>query len=693
MTVKFSAHAEAVMRHYFGEPNPGLSKPGRELRWGERGSIKLDLESGTWADFEQKEQGGLLDLIKLREGYTEDAECFAFMRELGCDVPEPERRERPQARRGKGGGGRGRSKTVAAIYDYVDEAGELLFQAVRFEPKEFRQRRTLPDGSVVWSISEGLFGRKQGADTWRKLKGGERADETREMPAVRQVPYRLPEVLAAIHDGRTVFVVEGEKDVATLEGWGLTATCNAGGAGGWRVEFGPLFAGADVVALADNDAPGRSHAADVCALLRPHAKRLRCVEMGDVAPDLPEKGDVTDWAEAGGGSAEALARFVDAAPDWTPSLPVPPFPVFSFGDLVTYRPKEEWLVDGWLGEGQLGVLFGKPKSGKSFAALDLSMHIAHGWDWLDWIRVREGGVFYVAAEGGDGVKKRVAAWAAEYPERRDDVPFVMAPHRFDLFDGEASVAAIVSYVRAVEGATGQKFRLIVVDTLARVFGGGDENFAGDMNKIIESCDRLRAETGCAVLLVHHSAKADGAGMRGSSALYGAVDAVWEMKPMEDDEKEEIPNLKTLTLRDQKDGEAGASLTVALRQRILGHDDAGRPVTSCIVEAVQDPGRGAGRGDAPGNRPKAKSKRPSKDPAGASDQAIIDAAFAALKAAISREGEDTPEGKAVAGSAWAAQFAGGMDALRDVARALIGRQLAIRVQVGSRTLYAINDCPF
>ena len=89
---------------------------------------------------------------------------------------------------------------IVATYDYRDKAGELLFQVVRFDPKDFRQRRPEPGGGWNWSV-----------------KG------------VRVVPYRLRELLA--DKTRVVVVVEGEKNADNLARLGVLATCNAGGAG------------------------------------------------------------------------------------------------------------------------------------------------------------------------------------------------------------------------------------------------------------------------------------------------------------------------------------------------------------------------------------------------------------------------------------------------------------------------------
>jgi hypothetical protein len=124
---------------------------------------------------------------------------------------------------------------VVARYPYTDEAGCVLFEVLRLDPKGFRQRRPRPDGAWDWCLGD-----------------------------VRRVLYRLPRVLAAAQRGEAVFVVEGEKDVHALEDLGLTATTNAGGAGKWRADDAHILRGASgIIVVPDNDDAGRRHAEDV----------------------------------------------------------------------------------------------------------------------------------------------------------------------------------------------------------------------------------------------------------------------------------------------------------------------------------------------------------------------------------------------------------------------------------------------
>lgn len=169
-------------------------------------------------------------------------------------------------------------------YDYRDEEGTLLFQAVRLKsPKTFRQRR--PDGAGNWSWTLG---------------------------DVRRVLYRLPELLASPADTR-VFIVEGEKDVERLAQLNVLATTNPMGAGKWEhVDDEPLR-GRQVVILPDNDDAGTVHADDVARALLDKATETRVLRL----PDLPEKGDVSDWI-ASGGTAEALVKLASTAPLYIP---------------------------------------------------------------------------------------------------------------------------------------------------------------------------------------------------------------------------------------------------------------------------------------------------------------------------------------------------------------------------------------
>lgn len=138
-----------------------------------------------------------------------------------------------------------------ATYSYFDEQNVLLYQTLRFEkPKDFRPRVPIGNGRFRRGLPK----------------------------TVRRVLYRLPELLTT-DTAKTVFVVEGEKDVEALRDRGLIATCNVGGAGKWRDEYSESLRKRHVCILPDNDRPGRKHAHQVATALYGIAASVRVVEL------------------------------------------------------------------------------------------------------------------------------------------------------------------------------------------------------------------------------------------------------------------------------------------------------------------------------------------------------------------------------------------------------------------------------
>jgi hypothetical protein len=182
-------------------------------------------------------------------------------------------------------------------YDYHDRDGNVLFEVVRFEPKDFRQRRPDParPGEWIWN-----------------------------MDGVARVLYGLPTVLKAKAGGKPVLIAEGEKDCDRLVQQGFTATCNPGGASKagdkkWLPQFNETLTGADVVIIADKDDPGRVHAANVASNLYGKAKSVRVIELPDV-DGKPVK-DAFDFFVAGGDTGR-IFELLDTTPEWIPPTPV-----------------------------------------------------------------------------------------------------------------------------------------------------------------------------------------------------------------------------------------------------------------------------------------------------------------------------------------------------------------------------------
>jgi putative DNA primase/helicase len=321
--------APVAMRLLGDRFNERLSKPGKEFRFGSNGSIKVDIDPasdryGTFHDYEAELGGGVIDLVKHKRGVDHPG-AVSWLRTQGFLNGSPT---------SAGAAAVGTPMTAPAItmepsrivaeYDYTDEGGSLLFQVVRFEPKEFRQRKRGANGEWVWKLDR-----------------------------ARKVLYRLPELIAAVKRGDVVFVVEGEKDVESLIRLGLVATTCPGGAGKWRPEFTEFLRDADAIVIGDSDNAGRDHVAQVAAFLANVAKQVRVLDIAKAWPECPDKGDVSDWIAAGG-NADKLRALVNrtAKPEPPPqewpepkALPNELAPVTAFDTKVLPERLASWVTD------------------------------------------------------------------------------------------------------------------------------------------------------------------------------------------------------------------------------------------------------------------------------------------------------------------------------------------------------------
>lgn len=218
-------------------------------------------------------------------------------------------------------------RSILETYPYTDEDGKLLYEVVRYVPKDFRQRR--PDGQGGWE--------------WN-LKG------------VQRVLYRLPELLDAISLGETIYVCEGEKDVHALEKAGVVATTNSGGAGKWDPAFTRILENAEnVVLVADNDAPGLLHMAHIGDALNGTPYRIV----------IPRKGkDVSEHLAAGLGVDALITPVTNDSENRDEKAK----PAIDRKDALMFRKEHVTWLDGYEGfipMGMVTLLAGLPGLGKS----------------------------------------------------------------------------------------------------------------------------------------------------------------------------------------------------------------------------------------------------------------------------------------------------------------------------------------
>lgn len=366
---------------------------------------------------------------------------------------------------------------IVATYDYQNSEGELLYQAVRYEPKDFRQRK--PDGNGGWQ--------------WN-------------MQGVNRVLYRLPDLIDAEPDA-LVYITEGEKDVDALRGLGLLATCNVGGALKWQREFSETLRGRACCIVADKDAKGREHAQQVATMLHGIAASVRIVECpGDGVKDA------ADYI-SGGAAANDFTRLHEAAAEWTPTADQtenPPQPKFTFHTATEFDELDlhrDYHIPSILAAGAVPtILAGSFKTLKTSVAMDLAVSLAAGARFLGHYpvssRVR---VAVMSGESGgfalQSLARRVAhAKGCTMAGIGDYLRVCTSVMDLSLRD---DLKLIEQYIAE------QDIRLLIIDPTYMALRGMRSDDAGNLfvvGRFLEPLARIAERTGCTPVVVHHNSR-------------------------------------------------------------------------------------------------------------------------------------------------------------------------------------------
>jgi hypothetical protein len=329
--------------------------------------------------------------------------------------------------------------------------------------------------------------------------------------------------------------------------------------------------------FADRGAPGEDAAAELW-------RRARNAGF-DARVCLPHSDD--DFAEdlALGCHTEEYQFFhpapIDERLDAGVSTTAPPYgniELIHYQDMAP-RIDDRWIVDGLLNTGEFSLVVGASGTAKTFFAVDLGLRVADGQE-LFGRATRRHGVVYIATEAGRGIENRICAYKQYYPSMPADLPFAAVVSPVNLRDPGTCDRV---YDKIMKAGISEPIGLIIVDTLSRGMGGGDENSSADMGAFVVNMDELRQRTGAHVLIVHHLGKDQSRGARGHSLLRAAVDT--EIVVTRDD----ATGISTATVTKQRELPLGGQMHYRLRTVELGRrpsDD--RPVTSCVVEAVDTP---------------------------------------------------------------------------------------------------------
>jgi hypothetical protein len=432
---------------------------------------------------------------------------------------------------------------IVATYDYRDVHGELVFQVARLAPKSFRQRR--PDGNGGW-----IWGRGEAPP----------------------LPYRLPELIEASE----VYIVEGEKDCDNLAKVGIVATSNPGGAdkdgeGGkkWPAGFARYFDGRHAILIPDNDTAGRRHVQAVAKKIAGKAASIRILEL----PGLPEKGDVSDWIDAGG-TAEELQAMAAALPDWD-GVNEPP----SYTLLADLKPnlRSNEVVGGLIPRRAFGAVTAASSGGKTAILVDLLLHVAAGLIYRGR-RVEQQVVIYVALEGHGGIDNRVIAAAQEIGI--EDAPFALVKST-DNFKDQAAAEHVAKIANELMARFGGDNPIIMIDTFTAALGGGASDCdPKDVSAFIAHVHKHLLAIGT-TLLAHHFGKDERRGGRGWSGLLAALDFELEIHKADD-------GLRTMLITKNRDGSDQQPVCCyRFHSRELGRNEHDEPVTAVVVEHLAD----------------------------------------------------------------------------------------------------------
>ena len=458
-------------------------------------------------------------LVHCHSGCSQDAVLKEILSLNGNGHSANGNGHRPVTKARKGGG------KVTARYEYRDAQSSVQFVKVRKE---------LPDGSKDFYI--------------------ERPGGGKGIGDAAKVLYNLPALLDETRDWEVVFFCEGEKDVDTLTRRGLLATTNHEGglSSPLDAERAAALKGRVVYCLADNDDKGRRHAHNVARGLKGVARSVKVIEL----PDLPDKGDVSDWMEEH--TVDELKDFCLMVPEWMPAGEDDPFaaetealeavladpllglkPIKLADHIDDDIPEVQYRIPNLIARGQLTVLAGAPKKGKSWLMLQATMALDLGLTFLK-NPLDMANVLYFALEDPD---RRIIRRARSIKWRPRNAEFIYAGG-LDPLDGDNGPAGGMAQVRAAS----KLYDVIIIDTLATAMSGKtNENDNAAMGRIMNELAAIAHEGDCALVVVHHTSKAETGddpfrGIRGASSIRGAYD-IGAVLVRRNDEREAVLHIE------------------------------------------------------------------------------------------------------------------------------------------------------
>lgn len=506
-------------RELWGEPT--LTKPD-EIRFGKKQGQKIVPSKSLFYDFDSGAKGGYIRLWNMARN----------------NAPLPPRTD------GLGKTGNGKVtgippwQDIRKTYDYPGtDADPRLIQVVRTRSGKprFRQRQPLGNGRWKWNVQD--------------------------IPDHDRRLYRLAELRDA-PKGETVFICAGERDTDRLHNAGLTAVTNIGGEGKWRGDYASEFRDRPCVVLQDNDEAGARHVPDVARSLRGVAASVKVL----LLPDLPTKGDVSDFLDAGN-TLDELLRLADAAPEWRPSDDTGPagddlddheLPQIVWRDICAADwaerpvPDLQFIIEEWIPRRQVTGLYGVGGINKTDFLIHLLMAKSAGLVFIGYDLGPAEPVYGLFCEDTEAeIIRRAARIAAGYRRSLAEFPdFRFASlvgfdvTEFVSFDAGGAMKVEYALLRFDRAIMRHGIRLAALDTIPDFFGG-NEIARREVSSFMRKLDAISITRDCAIVFsAHPSVRGRDRGTMdsGSTGWEGKVRSRLSLRdPGEEDEDDGPPD--------------------------------------------------------------------------------------------------------------------------------------------------------
>jgi len=511
-SVDWQRIAPEVALQLLGEPS---SKKSHEWRYGTHGSLVVNIDAGTWWDFENDLGGGLIDLIKHM-----NQDVNTVLKQFGYDLALQSNDSLLS------GFSPPKSKTTSNARSFSREQMIDLYKQAIVKVK-------YADNFMVLRFPEGHFIKQKYApftlnpdSSW----------------SMKRPEGSLPIYYTNKYPDKAIIINEGEKALRGCEAIYEGDSCTwHGGVNSWeKADWSPIF-GREVVIFPDNDEAGIKCANELSRYLKENQCRVKVVQP---PADFNDKDDLYDAYESGYfKSSKELEDYIN-----TSEVERPKGALYfqTVNEIMEKMTEPDWLVDRCIERATVTSIYGAPKSGKSFIAIAMACSIASGKDFYGF-DTKPSTVLYLAGEGHTAVARRIKSYEQFYSRSLSEAPLLIS-NRGSRIGDDAEFAMLQEVCRDIEREHGN-VGMIIVDTLARNYGL-NENSTEDMNKFIQRIDELKEEFQASMVIVHHTGHGSNGRARGSSVLPAALDYEFRVdRDKNSDDKAMLVTLKQTLVKD------------------------------------------------------------------------------------------------------------------------------------------------